>query len=296
MIIPSASSDIDHRHSSILAMASSTALRLHQNLLDEDGPGALRHPMLVRRLHENALTTEILKDFLLIENTPPSQKIDVGVAGGYTETSRALNVLALANGSEILFLQLGAIRRKKKNDDATAADSNLQVLETEIFCSDECTTYAFNMGSLALSLYFDHGIRITNGVDIQDVCDKSGRSPLGAIQFAIGDRGVVHAENVSTAFRTSVWDSQTGAHTINHLASQAWVAHHLQSLSDMEETFRVAARVNTRDKPPQVSCRTVFSHALVLAFFCRKWIVSLRWSVAIRRLPRKASRLHNTIS
>lgn len=276
-------------------MNSKDTTRLHQNLIDEDGPD-VTPPMLVRKLYEKDLTTKLIREFVGLEDAPSTRVAHIGLAGGYTESSRALTVLAIANGIEIIFIQLGASRRKKRGDQATT-DSGLQILEHEMFCRDGCTTYAFNMGSLALSLYHDHGIKMSNGVDVQDVCDRSNRSPLAAIKFAVGDRVAVYEENVDAVFRNSVWNSQDGTKTLRHLTLQSWAARHLQSLSGMEEMFRAAPRVNTRDKPSQVSsaiARLVGYCILILLLSRRRLIILPRWCAETRRSPRKVCRPYNT--
>lgn len=219
---------------------------LHQNLLHDH---RVSRPMPVRKLHESDLTVERVREFLAKDNTLGGH---IGIAGGYIESSSVLTVLAVVNSVEILFFQLGANKRKKKvaqDENATApTETGLQILEREIFCNPECTTYAFNMGTLALALYFDHGIKIAHGVDIQDVCDKEDRSPLASIMFAMGDKGAVYVENVEATFKSNVWDSQTGARTLKNIVFQAWAAQYLRGLADMEEPFRSATKVNSHDK------------------------------------------------
>ncbi|CDO73717.1 hypothetical protein BN946_scf185015.g45 [Trametes cinnabarina] len=198
---------------------------IHQNLLDDD--------FGVISVQEDVLESHLCKQFFddLFADIP-SPRV-VGLAPIYLENG-TLTRLALAVTNKVVVVQFHA-----KGKGANAYKGR-EVLSAEVLCNPDVLLPAFDCSNLAIALYSDQGLRILNGIDVQDACDGD-RTPLAAIKFAAGDRVAVMDENVAATFESSVFESRR----IASFALQAWIAQCLPTLSGMEARFQAAKRIDT---------------------------------------------------
>ena len=197
------------------------------------------------------MTEELFAEFL--QDCPVPRF--VGLAPIYSERG-ALCRLAIAVSTRVLIVQFHA-KGKGKN-----AYLGREILQSQLLHNSEITLLAFDMNKLAIALFKDQDIRIFNGVDIQSACGSS-REPLAAIEFAAQERVSIMKSNVTNTFQSSVFDAKR----TTSFALQAWVAHCLSTFDGMEERFRSAKMINTKEMNDYVRrAINVVSPALNLIF------------------------------
>lgn len=203
---------------------------IEQNLLD-----CRISPIEVYEVPETSLTAEILDEFL--GETPALQSI--GLSAVYSP-KRLLVSLAIASRSRVLLVKM-----KEKPSSQVLEDRKL--LQDRILCNEHGTCHAFDIAPLAMALFHSHGIKISNGVDLQYVFreEAQSRNPNDAISAATRIRNYsVNRENVVRAFDSDVDDRKTTS-WITHAAQRAWIASLLSTFTDLEDKLRDIPRVNT---------------------------------------------------
>lgn len=216
-------------------MASATTVRqFDQNFLNAPTPR-----ISVESLWETELTSDKLATYL---NSAQRKPRPVGLAGGNTPAGR-LTILAVAVGSRVLLIRF---RNREK-----ASQAARKLLKDELLCSPKNILHAFDMGPLALSLYSDMHLLVTNAVDIQSACScKENRVVANAVQFAVASTKYsgIHRTNIDTAFGSDAWDEDKPS----SLALKAWLAAYLPLVGDMEQRFGEAPKINTGTMPEDV--------------------------------------------
>lgn len=201
---------------------------IHQTLIDDVYP-----PIRVQdEVVESSLTEEMFNDFF--QDCPIPRF--VGLAPIYTQRGSVCR-LAIATATKVMIVQFHS-KGKAKN-----AYLGREVLNSQLLCSPDVTLLAFDLNKLTIALFHDQDLRILNGVDIQSACG-SDREPLAAIQFAVQDRADVNKDNIVSVFRTSRLEEGV---TTTPFALQAWAAHCMSIFEGMEERFRSAKMINTKD-------------------------------------------------
>ncbi|OCH94374.1 P-loop containing nucleoside triphosphate hydrolase protein [Obba rivulosa] len=206
-----------------------------QQLVDQPNP----HINLRFKL-ESALTNEAVEEVIRGGSSESNRPIPVGVAPAYTQTGR-LAAVAIATRTEVLVVQFHS---KLKSGDTSK--SGKELLQREILCHADCLIFTFDLNDLATSLFRDHHLRLTNGIDIQSVCPGQDRRPLTAIEFAVGDRVPLNKENIESVFAKRDWEPSDKPR-MNAMAFQAWMASYVARIDDMEARFQNIPRVNTQD-------------------------------------------------
>ncbi|EMD31315.1 hypothetical protein CERSUDRAFT_100509 [Gelatoporia subvermispora B] len=205
-----------------------------QNMLGE------AHPKIrVRYRLESALTDELVNTVRgdLTGVTP----VPVGIAPAFTSSGK-LTAIAIATCVEVLVVQFHA---KAKANDALVRVGR-ELLRREILCHPDVAIFAFDLHDLATSLFHDHRLYLTNGVDIQSARPGGDRDRLSFVKFAVGDRVRVEEENVEDFLATGrSWEPSNKC--TNWMACQAWMAVYLARISDMEAHFDKVPRVNTEN-------------------------------------------------
>ena len=201
-----------------------------QNVLDDHHPSI----RVQDDIAETVLTKELFTSFF--EGCPPARF--VGLAPIFTERGH-LYRLALAVSTKVLIIQFAA-KGKNKN-----AYLGREILQSQVLCNPDVTLLAFDLGELAIALYSDQDLRITNGVDVQSACGTE-RSHVAVVKLAVGDCATVYDQNISAHFQTSVLDA--GSKRTTSFALQAWLAQCLSGYPGMEERFRGAPMIDTKGK------------------------------------------------
>ena len=205
---------------------------ISQNLLDDDYPRI----HLQENISEFKLPKEFFDEFF---EGYPSQRV-VGLAPIYSATG---NLTQLAIGVKT---RVTVIKFANRGKNATYHGRDL--LATELLCHPDVTLVAFDLDKLAVALFVDLKIRITNGVDLQSACGMD-RTPLAAIKYAACDCVPVQEENVKKLFDCKNIMGQT--RTAMNAALQAWVAQCISSMNVMDERVRSAKKIATQDRPDE---------------------------------------------
>lgn len=227
---------------------------IEQNLIDG------RFPEITIYKVAEALVTDEVIDQLLGDN--PNQR-SIGIAAAYT-SKRVLNILAIASGSTILLVNCQS-DAKSKSEEVLAAR---KILQDRIFCNDAVLTLAFDIGPLALALFHDRGMKISNGIDVQSCCEleiEHARRPEVAIEFLIRNtRYKANKQNIIRSFESSTWDNHKPL-TSTYVAQRAWVAALLHTIPDVQGKLEAVPPVNTMRLTESVRLVSRLESCFVLA-------------------------------
>lgn len=227
---------------------------IEQNLIDGRFP-----EITIYKVAEKLVTDEVIDQLL---GTNPDQR-SIGIAAAYT-SKRVLNILAIASGSTVLLVNCQS-SAKSKSEEVLAAR---KILQDRIFCNDAVLTLAFDIGPLALALFHDRGMKISNGIDVQSCCESEiehARQPEVAIEFLIqGTRYKANKQNIVRSFDSSTWDEQKPP-TSTYVAQRAWVAALLYTIPDVQEKLEAVPPVNTMKLAEMVRLYSRLESCSVLA-------------------------------
>jgi hypothetical protein len=175
----------------------------------------------------------------------------VGISGAFTST-RKLTVLAISGPEKVLVIQF----QTKLSHDAYSR----RLLMECCLCREFGSVFAFDIAHLALSLYMDLGIRVSNAVDIQSGCRTKTRDPLSSIAHAIGDQCDIIPSNIRAVFDPVgfIWDGKHFAPVVQ----RAWVSHYLSDIESMKGPFGEVKPVNTKNFADEVRHATMSVRAL----------------------------------
>jgi regulator of nonsense transcripts 1 len=196
-------------------------VNLAQNLIV--GPLSNAH-ILTKRLDEENVDAESLAVF--------AHSRPLGLAPGYSEHGRIV-ALAISDDKNCLVINFKSARHRK--DSAAPLDS--------VLCRAAGDIFAFDMGTLSMSLYSSLHLYVTNAVDIQSAFPTSNRTPLTAITKIAGASSRVDADHVEEVFRNPIHCDKKYI----DLATRAWVSHILATYEDGPETLAKVPRINTKD-------------------------------------------------
>ncbi|GJE88613.1 AAA domain-containing protein [Phanerochaete sordida] len=212
-----------------MAPSPAAAREFEQNLLNAPTPR-----ITVETLWETDLTADKLTAHLESAQRVPRP---VGLAGGYTSAGK-LTVLAVAVGSNVLLVRLRNAGKVANLDTART------LLKDELLCSAANLLHAFDMHTLALSLYSDARLPIANAIDIQSACTcDSNRVVANAVEFAMTStkHSGIYRANIDATFGSEVWDERKPS----PLAFKAWLAGYIPLVGDMELRLAQVGRIDT---------------------------------------------------
>ena len=223
---------------------SGRSTRLAQAILDGSDP-ALHRPISTITIQElDIATSDLLSVFNHFE--------PIGISPGYSATGTLIS-LAIADDKICRIIEFsqpksGNGRANGKPPPALKPGVALarQALQDHILCRTAGDIFAFDMGSLAMSLYCDlGGLRITNAVDIQSAFSAVDRKPLTGIETALGTTVKISKENVTNVFFNPIYDIEDRNRTTD-LAQRAWVSQYLVRSGNGAEMFDKVARIDTQ--------------------------------------------------
>lgn len=200
--------------------------------------------ILAQTVWDDEVTSESLAEFLKDAPTKPRH---IGLAAGYTNAGR-LTALAVALGPNVRLV------RFRNNRESETLSPGRQALADELFCNPNNLFYAFDMGPIALSLYYDQRLRLTGAIDIQSGCtgeENATRDVSQAVSFAVSSTKSpnISSTNIDAAFKEQPWDEKKSPRI---LPLRAWLAGFVPSVSDMELRFAEVPRINTFDMATEV--------------------------------------------
>ncbi|KZT29779.1 P-loop containing nucleoside triphosphate hydrolase protein [Neolentinus lepideus HHB14362 ss-1] len=215
-------------------------VQINQTLLDVD------HPQIqVSSYREKDLDDTIFDAFLGGGALPA-----IGVSVAYAPRSGILSAIALCLNERVLVVQLASASAKNRKPSSGTATRH--ILEERILLHTSGGSdglYGFDMHQIVLSLWRDHSLSVSGGIDIQSVYpSKNARRPLNAIKFCLGDDIDVHKDNVSHVFGNMNWDPKSSRDIIQ----RSWLSWFLAVHPSMEEIFRSVPRIDVRAFTPLV--------------------------------------------
>lgn len=207
-----------------------------QNLLNAPTPR-----ITVETIWETDVTPAKLNTYLNYAQRKPRP---IGLAGAYT-AARRLTVLAVAVGSNVLLIRLRNSGKASRDIEASR-----KLLMDELLCRPDNFLHAFDMHILALALYSEAHLLVSNAIDIQSACsckDSDNRVLVAnAVAFAVASTRypAIHRANIDATFANEMWDERKPP---SALAFRAWLAAYLPLVGDMEQRFGEVAKINTSD-------------------------------------------------
>ena len=177
----------------------------------------------------------------------------IGISPGYSAAGELIS-LAIADDKNCRIVEFSQAKNanrsnaKSSSTNKPAVVSARQKLQDYVLCRTAGDIFAFDMGTLAMSLYCDlGGLRITNAVDIQSAFSAVDRKPLTAIKTALGSTGTIKIteENVTNVFFNPIYDFEDRNRTTD-LAQRAWVSQYLVKSGNGAEMFVKVPRIDTR--------------------------------------------------
>lgn len=214
---------------------------LEQNIFKDPQPS-----IHVIRLDENVLVSSphILGHFLATAVNGV-----IGLAPVYGAKC-ALQTVAFASLSQVLIIRFTSSEGKKKKKHSTDSSHSTPArtfIQDNVLCHPDWQKYAFRMDKLSSSLFLDHHMRITGGVDLLSL-SKSSRRSFDAVMNALGGETTLQKDNVKALFK----HEETISASPGDVALQAWAACRAGSLRSMEKKLREIPRIDTQSMPEQV--------------------------------------------
>ncbi|KAL4260424.1 DNA2/NAM7 helicase-like C-terminal domain-containing protein [Pleurotus pulmonarius] len=220
---------------------------MFQNLYDNpDDPGCILYR--TRQLKE--LKPAVLKPFMTAQ--------PIGVSAAYSKIGY-LSALALVTkileGSHeakgkwgCLIVEFPAAGGRKGDRPVTPNDQDDSLLQ-KVFQHQISNIYAFDIAPLAMSLFGDHNLRISNGIDIQSAFPNIvDRNPLKIVHDIVDSRFRVFDENIKSVFRNSdVSDDSENMH--NDLILRAWISRTIVDIESASSTFDRVPKVDLAKFP-----------------------------------------------
>ncbi|PPR00901.1 hypothetical protein CVT24_000386 [Panaeolus cyanescens] len=162
----------------------------------------------------------------------------LGLAPGYGKDGKLI-ALAISDGKN------GRLIEFKPERISTETRTDLQ----DLLSSNPSGVYAFDCGTLAMSLYMDLGVRLKDGVDIQSAFPQSTfRKPQHVIKeaFGKGDSVKLLADNLSHIYLNTTYDIEDPQRHL-HWYQQAWLAQFIVNFSNNRDAFSKVPKINTAD-------------------------------------------------
>ncbi|KAG6813950.1 hypothetical protein H0H92_005205 [Tricholoma furcatifolium] len=194
-----------------------------------------------RKLQEQDISQESFHNF---DHAKP-----IGISPGYSAAGK-LVALAIADDKTctiVEFTTTSPRSRDTRNRNKAPLQRNLTYLEQGILCRPAGDLFAFDMGPLALSLYYSLDgvkLRITRAVDIQSGLSAMDRKPLTAIKEILGSSAVVKEQNIKTVFYYPIYDPKDSK-SATDLAQRAWISQLLATYGNGEITLGKVPRIDT---------------------------------------------------
>ncbi|KAF8071840.1 P-loop containing nucleoside triphosphate hydrolase protein [Lyophyllum atratum] len=181
----------------------------------------------------------------------------IGISPGLSSAGKLL-ALAIADDKHCTIVEFNVQAtprygrdRGGGNNNKTPLPRNLDNLQQKILCRPAGDLFAFDMGPLAMSLYVEAKLRITNAVDIQSGLSAVDRKPLIAIKEILGTSASVQEKNVSTVFGDPVYDPDNRK-AATDLAMRAWISQLLAEYGNGAETLAKVPRIDTEKLSTQM--------------------------------------------
>ncbi|RXW22846.1 hypothetical protein EST38_g3012 [Candolleomyces aberdarensis] len=230
------------------------------------GPSAnLNRRINVVSLSESKVTPKTISAF------DKSESPILGLAAGHTRNGK-LSALAICDGSSAIIVDFkgGAGKSSSKgkqgtpdssgsgpdSSNAAGANSSGRKLIEEKLLGQAANTVlaAFDMGPLALSLYTDFGISVSNAIDVQSTFPELGKSPYAVVEAALRhaqlDKVKPSAERIGSEFLNTTYES-IELNCRKELVCRAWLAHYLIDVCLDDQAREEVKKVNTKGIPPE---------------------------------------------
>ncbi|KAF9485147.1 P-loop containing nucleoside triphosphate hydrolase protein [Pholiota conissans] len=211
-------------------------------------------PLLNKRLdtlttsYADIGTNDILKVF--------DHAYPLGLAPGYL-TDGTLAWLAISDEKNCRIVQFQQVDantsdRKPKKVNRKTSEKSAEILQDGILCRKAGDLFAFDMGHLSMALYFYHGLRITQAVDIQSAFPEvRDRAPLGILKDAFkgiedGSITKIKEPNVHRHFEEQTLKPGQELNGTQDVAMRAWLAQFIATYGAGERTFAEVPRIDTK--------------------------------------------------
>lgn len=175
----------------------------------------------------------------------------LGVAATYDEQCQ-LSSIAFSTLSRVLVVNIPAhhVPHPKEATKQQRVARSRCLIQDRLLLNSEFPKFAFRMDQVAVALFLDLSIRISDAVDMLSVTTKASRQSLEALMNAMGGELILNKNNV----RSLLFD-KSGSPAIDateKVAFEAWAACRASTLPHMALRFTSIPRVNTVTFPKAV--------------------------------------------
>ncbi|KAI9512076.1 P-loop containing nucleoside triphosphate hydrolase protein [Russula earlei] len=201
---------------------NSKPLMFIQTLIDER-IGSIE----ARVIHEKSLESDHLQWLL---GPDPNSPRSVGISPAYSQ-SGGLPAIACAYDTRVLVINFHSTKTYR-DDGATSGAirprnvERRKMLEEELLCHPLRTLFAFDIAPLALSLYHNHYLRLTDAIDIQSALRIPDRSIVTTLTAVISDAFPIFSENIVQAFEDVIYKSNKHK-DLTALVQRAWLSSYV---------------------------------------------------------------------
>lgn len=181
----------------------------------------------------------------------------LGIAAGYSPEGQLVAVAIVAERAQRELCVIVQFETERRNGQirlfhSEASIEMRKILEEKVLCRDVGELFAFDMGSLSMSLYSDLDLRISQAIDIQSAFPSAARDPLVSIRRCLGDSGLkINEKSINQVFESFAYsDSRSD---IANLFHRAWIARFVATYENGAQVFDRVKRINTHQMPDIVS-------------------------------------------
>jgi len=175
----------------------------------------------------------------------------LGVSATYGGTCQ-LSSIAFSTLSQVVVVNFPARHASQPVQDAKqrCIARSKSLIQDHLLLNPELQKHAFKMDQLAVALYLDLSVRISNAVDMLSVTTNDNRQSLAALMNAMGGEMKLHKKNVQSLFFGTSESPTVDAAT--SVALEAWAACRAATLPHMSLRFASLPRIDTKAFPKTV--------------------------------------------
>jgi hypothetical protein len=235
-------------------------------------PSPSRTQQLMQTLVDGEFSLIKINTLIIPESTLSAEHFTIfdhakplGISPGYNQDG-LLVALAIADSEQCIIIETPPSHKKASRPSGQPIDvsprnsEGLQLLKDKILTRNAGDLFAFDMAPLAMSLYTEFGLKVSNAVDIQSGASASDRWPATAIQTILGSSIPIKEKNIHTVFHDPIYKSND-RNSASALAQRAWISQFLVSYSNGAETFQSISRIDTTLFSPLVcDCLSITKH------------------------------------
>lgn len=173
----------------------------------------------------------------------------LGLNAAYSASNGQLVCLAVASSDRAVIIEFfpGEMPPRPGRNSPTADEAIVgrAILQDAVFTRDAGQTFAFDYGPLAMALYTDLDLRVTNAMDVQSACPDAGRKHVDAAKALLGE-GKVYENLLQRAVDKTTFDASLPTkRRCSDLVPLAWLAQFVATYENGATAFTEVKPIDT---------------------------------------------------